>query len=244
MVQKNDWLSFSIFSPPGSWLHLVPKLDDLLNSDAEGALTVMRIIEMNYLYGSNIRLFVLPAIGKSIPVAEQLQAFFRDGLQGQVVPGIQSKIVAGNTTSLAIRVLLSDAIFAAFRTEIMSDKVLFNMAMYMNLALLELNKEAIAILRSVRCKNVSHHETEYSQNRDVLYELKRNIAHGIDLPAWLVAWMAGYKIIMEAAPEPVHSAIYRSTVYLIAKQLGLSAPMMMKLEYFFRKIVEDAIVHS
>src|SRR3954467_9516100 len=145
MAQTHDWLPYAVFSPPHSWPRLMQLLNELLSSETVRDLTALRILEINHLYGSNIRLFVLPAAGKHLSLDEQLQAFFRDSLNGKVVPAMQS-IPACDTTVLAIRVLLSDSIMAAFQAEMMDDETLFTMAMYLHVALLQLNRAGTALV--------------------------------------------------------------------------------------------------
>lgn len=256
MIQTNNWISFSIFAPRKNWPRLLSELDVFLNSDSLSTPVVRRIVEFNNMYGSNIRLFVLPATGKSPSLTTLIQTFFQDNLEVQLIPAMHSPMLTGNTTALAIRVLLSDIIIGAFKTEAIDDDALFTMALYLHLTLLKKNKAAISLILS--CENTDGImkdaatttmmgllEVEYSSNRELLDEIKSDIFHcnDTDLPGWLPAWIRGYETITGATPEQTFPAIYRCTCYLIMKQLGLTGPLVARLEYFIKKMAEVEIIH-
>jgi len=253
MNQTKDWISFSIYSSPKVWPHLLRALDDFLNSDPICDLTVTRIIEFNYLFGSNIRLFVMPAAGKSLPLTAQMQTFFRSNINAQVAPGMQAKIPTGNTAALAIRALLSDVIIAAFQTESMDDEALFTIALYLHLTLLKKNNVAIASLVShagtvifteEQVAILKDLESEFNDNRELLYEMQSDVIHYNieELPVWLPVWIKGYETLTGTMPEHIFPALYRCTTYFIMKQLGLTVPLIMRLEYFIKKMADTEIV--
>ena len=260
MTQTNDWISFSIFCPQKEWPRLLYKLDAFLSTDYTRNFFEGRLIEFNHLYGSNIRLFILPVAGKNLFLTEQIQTFFsdilqvRDNLSIQAVPGIHAKIPTGNASALAIRLLLSNVIIAAFKTEPMNDDTLFTMALYLHLALLKKNKAALDIIQSYAgtaimmddpAITMDMFEAEYSANKELLYELKSDVFRNshTDLPDWLPEWTAGYETITEAAPEHTLPAIYRCTAYLINKQLALTGPLIKRLEYFVKKMAVAEIMY-
>lgn len=254
MTQTNDWISLSVFSARNEWPIFLNALDKFLNSTSLKDLAVKRIIEFNHLYGSNIRLYLLPATGKQLPLATALKTFFQKNFgEIQIIPEMHATLPAVET-ALAIRGLLSEAIIAAFRIKTIDDDSLFTMAFYLHLTLLKQYKTTV-----VHLSNVSEAlfmdlpyiatadlEKEYANNKELLYEMNNNIFNSnyIDCQEWLPEWANGYRKIIEAVPASDLPAIYRCTIYLIMKQLGLSLPMIVRLEYFLKKIAEAEIIHS
>jgi hypothetical protein len=221
-------------------------LDNFLNSISVKDLAVKRIIEFNYLHGSNLRLYLLPATGKHLPLATALKTFFQQNFKEiQIVPGMHATLPSVDT-ALAIRVLLSEAIIAAFRMEAIDDDSIFTMAFYLHLALLKQYKTTVVHLSDFSTPvymddpsiDITDLEEEYANNKELLYEMKNNIFNKNyrDYQQWLQGWVSGYRKIIEAVPASALPAIYRCTIYLIMKQLGLTLPMIVRLEYFLKKI--------
>ncbi|WP_207512769.1 hypothetical protein [Longitalea luteola] len=253
MDESNEWTGFSIFSPRKEWPRLLSELDIFFNAGPGSGLTELRIIEFNYLYGSNIRVFGLPVTGQRAALARHLQTLLQDTLGMQVMPALHPKIPTGNTTALAIRVLLSDVIMAAFQHEAVDDEALFTMVICLYLTLLKKDKTAMALMLTDTdpvgfmedpVKNRKQLEAEYARNKGLLCEMKNDIFRNSETnrPDWLQEWITGYEAITGSMPAGSLPAIYRTTVYLIMKQLGPAGPLMLQAEYFIRKIAASETV--
>lgn len=230
-------------------------LDAFLNSDGPRSMTAMRIIEFNHLYGSNIRLFIQAAPAQTNLLKPQLQTFFSDNFPLQTIPGMPGKIPAGNDILLSIRVLLSDLMIEAFRSDPVNDETLLTVAMYLHLALLKNNKAANTIWSSIAATpvyindqdtSINQLEEEYSTNKDLLFEIKSDCESDAagSLPSWLQIWMSGYKTILEKIPDHQLMSIYRSTLYFMIKQLGITPPSITRLEFYIKKLACAEIINA
>jgi hypothetical protein len=253
MDLTNDWLSYSMFCPRREWRMLLGSLETFLSSGFNRELTLMRIVEFNYLYGSNIRLSVLPSVGNSLSLTTQLQIFFKDRSGVQVIPGRHAKTQTNGTT-IAIRLLLSDVIMEAFSIEEINDETLFNKALYLHLALLKNSITAIAPLLSYAGRAVitedpfttmAGFKAEYVSNIKLVKQMRTAVFcnNRNELPVWLPAWIEGYETITDSLQKYDFPAIYRLTMYLIIKQLGLAGSLIQKLEYYIKKIAAIDVIH-
>ena len=242
MHSPHNWISVKIFSPRKEWSRLLRGIDHFLNTEAIEPLINFRIIEFNHTFNNNICLFILPQPDTKMIVTTMLQTFLKEGNHINELAGTV-KTAFANEQVLAIRELLSDIMIEAFAVVAVEDETTFVLALYLYLILLSDKatvKDALQIFAGTLPPGhmVAFFEKEYAQNREMFIEMKDHIKNKkAFLPPWISTWERDYKAIVSAGSE--HSLIlnYRRTLYLLINQLGLSKPLVLRLEYYAWELV-------
>jgi hypothetical protein len=243
-----DWITFKVFSPRQQWSHLLKSIDDFLNDKSIKPLIAMRVIEFNQL-NDNIQLSALPQPDKRIAVTTLLETFLKE-LSHPIQLTNNINIYSKEPALLALRVLLSDVMIEAFRSEPLNDETIFTLALYLHLTVAAHRNTDIEALQyfaglSFTDNSVSllmKFEAAFAENRELFEEMKKNILEYSKptLPPWIATWMQQYKPMSEDSAQPF-LLTYMRTVYLIIKQLGLTEHSVLPLEYFIRKIINPQL---